>query len=282
VFVDDLYMDPLAMAAEIAAILQAAQALPSAGGRRASRAERMEAYLAYQHEAYRLMAGVNHLSFLAQVKTVSWRTTVAAVVPMIGPFAEFALPTEPSRRPFIRSLQEMMKNITFLTNASSPSALSVLAAAYASDTQLRDRTIVDIAAVRDITADYLAALAKLRLVGRPCAVAAANVLLTLLQNLFGRIPTRDDRPLYLRVLFKSGKAEVSPITSFADGLAALGEANGQFVSAIRSDYLTRKHRWQVWRPRTCHIRSAKELLGESGERSNAVVDVARRTEPSNP
>jgi hypothetical protein len=87
VLVEDLYMDPVATAAEIAAILQAAEAVPSVGHRRTSRAERTEAYLAYQHEVYRLMAGVNHLAFLAQVKTVSWRTTGMVLIPMIGPLS---------------------------------------------------------------------------------------------------------------------------------------------------------------------------------------------------
>jgi hypothetical protein len=94
-------MDPLATAAEIVAILQTAETVPSVGHRRASRAERLEAYLAYQRETYKFMAGVNHLSFLGQLKTFTWRTTGTVWIPMIGPFVDFVLPDDLSARPFI-------------------------------------------------------------------------------------------------------------------------------------------------------------------------------------
>ena len=66
--------DPFTMAAEIATILQATETVPVIQRRRASRKDRRDSYLAYQREAYRLMAGVNHLSFLGQTQNTSWRT----------------------------------------------------------------------------------------------------------------------------------------------------------------------------------------------------------------
>lgn len=136
-------------------------------------------------------------------------------------------------------------------------------------TQTRD---VQAADVRDITADLLATLARVRLVGRPCVVASADVLRALLQELVERLPTPDNRQFYLRLLFKSKKPDPSNVAAaFADCLTALGEANRQFTSALRSDHSTRRHTWQVWRYRKCHIRSAKELLDEAGQRSKTAM-----------
>jgi hypothetical protein len=265
-------MDPFTMAAEIGAILQAAESIPSLERRRASRKERREAYLAYQHETYRLMAGINHLSFLAQVETSSWQTVGAAVIPMTGPFIELLLLEKPSKSYFLRTLQEMAKVIAEITEAASPGAWQVVASAHKSDNQLRDRLLVDIAAIRDITADFMAALAKVRLVGRPGPAAAADILLALLLELLRRIPPRINRPLYVRVWLKSGKANQNRTDAFNACLAALGKANIQFISAVRADRLSRQASWQVWRHETSHILSAKELLSDTDRNSGGALD----------
>jgi len=267
-------MDPLTMAAEIANILQAAQTAQLVQRQRASRGERQEAYLAYQREAYRLMAGVSHLSLLAQVKTTSWRTMGVAAVPMIGPFVELVIPPEPSRNPLIRLAQEFLRNAASLTKEMNPSAGNALASTYTSEIQLRGRIITDIAAVRDVTGDFLAALAKVRLIGRPGPVAAADVILSLLQSLIGRIPTQDDRPFYRRISLRSGQAQKEQIREFNDCMTALGKAHVQFISAVRADRSGRRYSWQVWRRATRQVRSATELLAEVGLSSNVAGDAS--------
>ena len=136
-------------------------------------------------------------------------------------------------------------------------------------TQTRD---VQAADVRDITADLLATLARVRLVGRPCVVASADVLRVLLQELVERLPTPDNRQFYLRLLFKSKKPDPSNVAAaFADCLTALGELIDN--SPQRSGVITRlvATHGRYGRYRKCHIRSAKELLDEAGQRSKTAM-----------
>lgn len=254
-------MDPLATAAEIAAVLQAAEAVPSLQRRPASRRERKEAYLAYQREAYRLMAGVSHLSVLSQVKTTPWQRGAIAAIPMVDPFIEILLPKEPSKRAFLRNLQGSVRNIASLTRAISPAVGPVLATANAGDDQFRDRVIIDLGTMRDITAEFLTALAKVRLIGRPVPVEAAEVVLSLVQMLFGRIPTWQSRPRYQRILL-SKKIRSDELREFNNCMTALGRAHAQFMSAVRADKPGRHYPWQVWRHATTQIRSAATLLAE--------------------
>lgn len=255
-------MDPLATAAEIAAVLQAAEAVPSLQRRPASRRERQEAYLAYQREAYRLMAGVSHLSVLAQVKITPWQRSVIAAIPMVDPFIEILLPEEPSKRAFVRNIQESLRSISSLTSAISPTVGPILATANAGDGQFRDRVIIDLGVMRDITAEFLTALAKVRLIGRPAPVEAAEVVLSLIHTLFDRIPTWQSRPRYQRILL-SKKIRAEELREFNSCMTALGRAHAQFMSAVRADKAGRRYSWQVWRRATTQIRSAVTLLAET-------------------
>jgi hypothetical protein len=254
-------MDPLATAAEIAAVLQAAEAVPSLQRRPASRRERQEAYFAYQREAYRLMAGVSHLSVLAQVKITPWQRSVIAAIPMVDPFIELLLPEQPSKRAFVRNMQESLGSISSLTNAISPAVGPILASANAGDDQFRDRVIVELGAMRDITAEFLTALAKIRLIGRPGPVEAGEIVLSLIHMLFDRIPTWQSRPRYQRVLL-SKKIRSEELREFNNCMTALGHAHAQFMSAVRADKAGRHYLWQVWRRATTQIRSAATLLAE--------------------
>ena len=267
-----LSMDPLAAAAEIAAVLQAAETVPAIQRRRVPRKERQETYLAYQHEAYRLMAGVSHLSILAQMRAISWRTMGVAAIPMIGPFADTVLPSESSKNPFIRLAQELLRNAASLTKEMSPSAGEALASTYTSEIRLRDRILTDTAAVRDVSGDFLAALAKVRLLGRPEPVAAADVILSLLQSLIARIPTQDDRPLYRRISQRSGQIQEERLREFNNCMTALGKAHVQFISAVRTDRPGRHYSWQVWRRAIHQVQPATELLAQAGLPSSVASD----------
>jgi len=186
---------------------------------------------------------------------------------MAGPFIDLALPAKRSKYSFIHNLQKAKKEVVRFVEAASPGGWIVVGNIHASDNQLRDRLtlIVEVAEVRDITADFMTALARLRLVGRPGPTDAANVILALLAELLRRIPPPANQPLHARALSRFRKTQGNdPSKVFNNCLAALGEANDQFISIIRPDHLIRQHSWQIWRPKTIQIRSAKELLGETG------------------
>ena len=182
-------MDPLAVAAEIAGVLQTAETVPSIRRRRASRQERREAYLAYQREVYRLMAAVNYVSSLAQTDMDVWQTMMIAAIPVAQPFIDLVA-SKPSKNALINWTQELAHGTVPLLNAITPSAEAALASTYTSRTQLRERAFVEVAALRDVTAEYLSALGRVRLLGRPDAVAAAGVIRGLFQELFERFPAQ--------------------------------------------------------------------------------------------
>lgn len=275
-------MDALATAAEIAAILQAAEAVPTVQRRRASRKERQEAYLAYQRQAYRLMTGVNHLSVLVQADKTSWNTMAVAAIPMVGPFVDYVLPEKPSKNRLIREGQEVLQNAATLAKAATPIVPPTLAAVQDSDTRLRDRAVADMAAIGDVTAEFMAALAKVRLIGRPYPVAAADVIRALLQELLDRIPA--PQPLYRRILPNSGKVRSDQLRSFNNCIGALGEAHSQLMSAVRADRPGRRYPWQVWRRGVFQVRPARELLAEADSPASGTASAtpARREDPAVP
>jgi hypothetical protein len=123
-------MDPLATAAEIAAILQVAEAVPALQQAHTSRKERRAAYLEYQRQAYGLMTGISHLSVLAQVKTTSWQTTVVAAIPLISPFAETILPDKLSDNKCIKMLQETLRQVAEYAKATSPVTPPIIATVH--------------------------------------------------------------------------------------------------------------------------------------------------------
>ncbi len=254
--------DVISTTAGLATILATAETAPSVQRRRASRSERREAYLTFQRAVYRQMAGVSHLSVIAQIKTTSWRTNAVAAIPLVGPFMDYVLPTELSERPIVRQTQEILKTAGIFSKAASPAAGLTLAAVQGSDYQFRDRIIADLGAIRDSTGDFLAALAKVRLVGRPMPVEAANVILVLVRELTDRIPTQDDRPLYRRIVSRADKSPAQRLTEFNDCMAALGDAHRQFIAAIRSDDPSRRYPWQVWRRAGSQLHSASQLLAK--------------------
>jgi hypothetical protein len=255
-------IDPFTMPAEIVGILSATGTLPSVQHRRGSRRERRDAYLAYQREAYRFMTGINHLSFLAQIKTITWREKGCAIVTMVPSFVEFVLPAEPSINPAILNVQDMARGLATLAKAASPLATSAIESARVSDVELRNRALVDIAAVREATGDFMAALATVRLIGRPCSLAAADVIRVLFQDLIENIPTQQQQSIYMRLLARK-KDEPTQAQEFAYRINALGKALTQFQSVVQADHLERTYPWQLWRHNTCEVRSAKELLTEA-------------------
>ena len=131
--------------------------------------------------------------------------------------------------------------------------------------ELRDRAIFDIAAVRDITGEFLAALARVRLVGRPDSVAAAEAIRSLLQTLVTRIPTKERRTIYtLRSARSKQKDDLTrQVRAFSKCMEALGDAHSQFTSTIHEDRIRRTHSWQAWRRAGRQGKSASELLEET-------------------
>ncbi|HYW46000.1 MAG TPA: hypothetical protein VE959_24260 [Bryobacteraceae bacterium] len=255
-------MDPLAAAAEIAAILQAAEAVPNLQRQPASHKERQEVYLSYQREAYRLMAGVSHLSILAQVKFAPARKTAIAAIPIAGPIIDVVLPKELSSHAFVRELQLFLRNVARLTKALSPLTGPILATANAGEDRFRDQVIVDIGTMTDVTAEFLSALARVRLIGRSGPVEASEVILVLLQKLISNIPDPKIRPLYRRLPIISAKAEVKQLREFNKCMTALHKANMQFMAEVRADKSRRSYRWQVWRRAAGKVKSAESLLAE--------------------
>lgn len=250
------------MAAEVATILQAAESIPSAQGRRASREERQEAYLAYQRESYRLMARINHLATLAQLDMMSWREMCMPLIPLIPPFIEIMLPTEPSKQANLRRIQDFATSARILTKAVRPMAESAIVATYRSYTQLRGVSLDAGWSIGETSGEFMAALAEIRLIGRSCPVAAADTIRALLQELSGAIPTKDTTSFYLRAFVKSPTKEGSRLERYNDCLTALGEANAQFTSTIRNDHHHRERPWHAWRPKDCQIRTAHDLLNQ--------------------
>lgn len=258
-------MDTLATAAEIATILQAAEAVPHLPKRRVSRKERQEAYFEYQREVHQLMTGINHLSFLAGVKTTAWQTSGVAVIPMLSPFVDFMLPDEPSSRAAARRVQENLRFLASIARAMSPTVGPILATVHEGGNQLRTQALSDIAKLNDSLAAYLTALAKVRLVGRPGPVRAAEVILELLQELISRLPAYEAQPRYRRVLPGAKKEKSSELRKFNHCLQALGSASTQFMSAVREDRSGRHFSWQVWKRVPPPISSADELLGHDSQ-----------------
>jgi len=103
---------------------------------------------------------------------------------MISAFVNIALPEEPSKNELARWLQGVLRAIASLTEAMSPAAVPILATVHLGDNQLRDQVIIDLREIDNNLANFLTALAKVRLLGRPAVVEAAEVMLSLLQKLF--------------------------------------------------------------------------------------------------
>jgi hypothetical protein len=265
-------MDLLAMAAEIAAVLQVAETVPTGRRRRASAKERQRAYLEYQHEVFKLMAAVTHLSVLGQIQTTTWHSIAIRLIPMIGPLTRSVVPTESSNN-IEQKTYEIMHMIADVTEAAAPSASQIIASDYASDTRLRDRAIVDIATLRDITGDYLAALANVRAMGRVDAIAAADVTPHLFEVLLSRIPIREQHTFYGLFSVKRGrKSFADRVREFDECITAIGKANQQFMNVARTDHHVRSRRWQIWKPIAVDVKSADELLKASvGANSSSSV-----------
>jgi hypothetical protein len=252
-------MDALAVAAEVAGVLQAAESVPSIQRHRSSRKERREAYLDHQREVYRVMALANHISTLIQVDTVAWQTVALAAIPMVEPFVDL-LTAKPSNNVLIKWTKELARSIVPLAKAVTPNAEAAVASTYMSQNQLKDRAVAELATLRDVAAQYLFTLGKVRLVGRPDAIAAAGVIRTLLQELFEGIPIDPNLPTYIKVLPKFRQAHDQRIREFSVRLAALADAQLQFASTISTDGIPRRHSWQIWCKPSSEISSAKELL----------------------
>ena len=257
-------VDPLATAAEIATLLQVAETVPQLQQRHTSQRERQEAYLEYQRQVYKVMAGINHLSVLAQVKTTSWQATAVAAIPMISPFVDLVLPDEPSKSAFVRSIHEVLRHTASLTKALSPITPPVLATVHQGGNQFRDQVIADLGKMNDSLAGYLTAFAELRRVGRPGPVRASRVVHELLQELLDSIPERDDRVLLERLLSRRQNKKAGDLQTFNGCLNALGKANAQFMSEAQADRLDRLHAWQILRKNQKPVLSAKELLSGDG------------------
>ena len=102
----NLAMDPLAVSAEIATLLQAAsEAVPPMRQARVANEKRQEAYFEFLQEGHRLMGSANHLRVLAQIETISWKTGIAVAMPMVSPFLEFLRPKESSKYRLWRELK---------------------------------------------------------------------------------------------------------------------------------------------------------------------------------
>jgi len=114
----------------------------------------------------------------------------------------------------------------------------------------------------DVTAEFLSALARVRLIGRSGPVEASEVILVLLQKLISNIPDPKIRPLYRRLPIISAKAEVKQLREFNKCMTALHKANMQFMAEVRADKSRRSYRWQVWRRAAGKVKSAESLLAE--------------------
>jgi hypothetical protein len=134
------------------------------------------------------MTRINHLSFLAGVKTTAWQTSGVAVIPMLSPFIDLVLPDEPSSRAAVRRVQENLQGMASIARAMSPTVGPILATVHEGGNQLRTQALADVAKLNDSLAAYLTTLARVRLVGRLGPVRAANVILELLQELISRLP----------------------------------------------------------------------------------------------
>lgn len=274
-------MDPFAIPAEIVTILSAVETLPNVQHRRGSHKERQEAYLAYLREAYRFMSGINHLAILAEVKPITWREKACVVVTLIPAFVDFALPAEPSGQPAILKAQEMAKGLASLSKAAVPLATSAVEHARKSDLELRNQALVDIAVIREVTADFMAALAAVRLIGRPCSLAAADTIRRVFQDVLSNMPTQKQPLSYLSFLtHKDG--ELTQAQEFAYRINTLGEALRQFQSVVQTDHLERAHLWQIWRRHSCTVRSSEELLTAAREDFMASVRPRRSALPPAP
>jgi len=255
-------MDPFTMPAEIVTLLQAAAtgAVPSAKHRRESREKRREAYCVFQQEAYRLMAAANHLAALVQIEMISWKTGAVAALPMIGTFLDFLQPEKPSKYRFLRELADRLPMAAALARANVPAATVSFADVLVADTLLMYRVTGDLGTIRDTTADFLTALARVRLIGRPGPVAAAEVVRESLQELFSRIPVKEKR---FRLSVMRGRNSTKPDQQRADFdvyLSVLAEANEQLMLAMQADRPARHYFWQFWRPTQLSTKHASELL----------------------
>jgi hypothetical protein len=258
-------MDPFTMPAEIAAILgSATDMMPAFRRKGVKKQERKEAYLAFQRENYRLMACASHLSVLGQIRVVSWQDWVVAAIPMIEPFLRHLIEDNLRKRFAWREIIPMIETAGDLTKASSLSSTTSLAVTLASEPLLQYQVISELASVRDAAAGFLAALAEVRLVGRPAPVAAANVTRGLFQELFLRIPVQKPRSSIFAPPKRAKKAMEQKQRAFDDCLSALGEAHAQFMRATQADQPGRNYLWQVWRTAHPPVTPAEKLLAAAG------------------
>jgi hypothetical protein len=207
------------------------------------------------------MASANHLAALAQMEMISWRTGAVAALPMIGTLLDFLQPTKPSKYRFLRELADLLPMAATLTRANVPVATVSFADALGAETLLMYRVTGDLSAIRDTTADFLTALAKVRLVGRPGPVAAADVVRESLQELFGRIPGKEKR-FHWVLRGRNGINSDQQRAGFDEYLSVLAQANEQFILAIQADRPLRRYLWQFWRPTQSSTKGVPELLGQ--------------------
>jgi hypothetical protein len=269
----NLHMDPFTVPAEIVTLLQgaAAGAVPSARHRRESRKGRQEAYRTFQHEAYRLMTSVVHLNTYTQIKTITLKTGFVAALPMAGrmlnflqlELADFLRSKKRQQYKFLRNLERLLPMAAALIQANTPMASVSFADALGADTLLVYRITGDFGALREATADFLAALAKVRLTGTPGPIAAADVIREALQELFSKLSSKKKR---LSVSIPHKDSRPDHLTSdFDTYLSVLIEAQEQFICATQADRPTRRHRWQLWRPTKLPVKDVRQLLAEIRE-----------------
>jgi hypothetical protein len=151
-----------------------------------------------------------------------------------------------------------------LTQANTPMAVVSFADSLAADTLLIYRITGDLSTIRDTTAEFMAALAKVRLIGRPGSVAAADVVRAALQELFARVSDKEKR---FRLTTRSQNQEQKP-SDFEAYLSVLVEANEQFLNAIQTDRLVRRYRWQFWRPTHVPVKRTPELLAKERDQAS--------------
>lgn len=231
------------------------------------RKERREVYLQYQRQVHKLMTDITHLSIIAQLKTTAWQTSAVVAIPMIGSVIDFALEDRQRNNTLTLALRE----IVILARATRPMVPPIVAAVHGRDNQLRNQALVDVGRLNDSIAGYLTAIAELRLVGRPGTVRASEVINSLLQELFGDIPVKDNRPLVERLILRRASGKSGDLDKFNHCLNALGRATAQFMSEVRADRLDRVHAWQIWRKKPSLIISAKELLSDRSNEQAAAI-----------